>query len=191
MDKKKKGALSPPQSELHFTTSIPIETASAILASLANPQVNVELTLLNDGDALDFKLERLHQGAPNAIVKGRLRRWQGTLTRVDCDGHGADSVLRSDFALQIGFTLGMITLTIASIAYAIVSGRIIVYDWNGALVWFMTPITVVAVLSYWGAHQALTNIYAQREYQTKRDLDKLMQQLVESLNDGTNELVER
>lgn len=190
MTLKKKSASRLPAAELHFTTGIPIEMAAGLLAGLASDNVQVELNIIDDHDALDFTLKHRHQGKPNALVKGRLCRWQGTLTRVDCDGAGTDGILKSDFSIQLAFTLAMVALAIISIAYTVANGYIIVYDWGGAIIWFMTPIIAVAALSYWGAHQVFVDIYAKRERQIKRDLDKLMQQIVDSLHDGSNELVE-
>lgn len=71
-------------SDLHFTTSLSLEACAHRITQINQPEILVHVKLLNS-DIIAFELERVREGMPNPRVRGVLRRWQGTLTRLDCD----------------------------------------------------------------------------------------------------------
>jgi hypothetical protein len=71
--------------ELHFFSSLPVEEAANCIRRFSDVYV-VEVETL-DEDAYGFALYYHDKNAPNTgFVTGTLRRWEGTYTRLDCDG---------------------------------------------------------------------------------------------------------
>jgi hypothetical protein len=83
----KKKSLTPHHSEPHelqFFAVLPLEDAVARLYQLV-PNYTVDVTALDD-DAYRFAIYRGTLTAPNTVyVKGIIRRWEGTFTRLDCE----------------------------------------------------------------------------------------------------------
>lgn len=73
--------------EMHFVSSLPLKKAVKLLDKLSTPETPVTLTETHS-DLWQFELvyHPADEDAASAIVKGTLRRWEGTLTRLDCTG---------------------------------------------------------------------------------------------------------
>jgi hypothetical protein len=71
-------------SEIYFMSSLPMEEAVRLVGAMASPEIAVTLTEVN-GEFWRYEVVQKFRVKRGEIgVKGVLRRWQGTLTRVDC-----------------------------------------------------------------------------------------------------------
>ena len=84
---KGKKSRSPALTEMHFVSSLPLKKAVNLLGDQAEPATPVTLTEI-DSDRWQFEMTYVPvEGEPaSATVKGTLRRWEGTYTRLDCTG---------------------------------------------------------------------------------------------------------
>lgn len=89
---KKQDRFRPRSPELHFTTSLYIDRAAALLQAQAEkakdrqdlPIVQCDVASI-DSDRVRFKLEALRMGKLTGRLEGTMQRWQGSLTRVDVE----------------------------------------------------------------------------------------------------------
>src|SRR5262245_32142445 len=76
---------SPARSEIRFISSLPLDEALQVIGALASPDTPMTLTEINE-DTWRFAIgyyepDKKH---PDVTIIGRLRRWHGTYTRLDC-----------------------------------------------------------------------------------------------------------
>lgn len=68
----------------YFVTSLPIEYCVSQLQNLNDADIQVTIDSAGH-QSVAFTAQLLERGIVRATGKGTLRRWEGTLTRVDCD----------------------------------------------------------------------------------------------------------
>jgi hypothetical protein len=74
-----------PLADLQFVSALQLEEALDVLSSLASPRTPITLTQL-DADTWQFDMAYQRGAVPIAQIQGTLRRWQGTLTRLNAAG---------------------------------------------------------------------------------------------------------
>lgn len=84
MSKKFKG-YSNPLADLQFVSSLPLERAAGLISQLADIRHRVTLTAV-DSDTFRFHIDYTPSLSRESEVRGTLRRWQGTETRIDATG---------------------------------------------------------------------------------------------------------
>lgn len=111
---KKQDRFRPSSPELHFTTSLYIDRAVALLRTQAekanerqkSPIVQCDVTSI-DSDRARFKLESLRMGKVTGRLEGTMQRWQGSLTRVDVDVQQFSHDVERRATLTVGAMLGL------------------------------------------------------------------------------------
>lgn len=105
----KKKSTQPAQSE-HFVSSLPLDEAARLIGGLAAGQTTITLTDVN-GMYWQFDIQHTPSGRQGyAGVRGTLRPWQGTYTRVDCQTyHRKPSTSRRMHALALLHTTLLIS----------------------------------------------------------------------------------
>ena len=114
MSKKLKGRANP-LAELHFIADVPLEQAVRLIGNMADDKHAVTLT---EVDTNNFKFEI----SSNSKINGTLQRWQGTETRVSCDGKVAN---KEDYKSKIIFVL--LIVAFLSVLVAIDAGVIAIW----------------------------------------------------------------
>lgn len=111
---KKQDRFRPRSLELHFTTSLYIDRAAALLQAQAQ-KVNdrqdlfvVQCDVISvDSDRTRIRLESLRRGKPTGRLEGTMQRWQGSLTRVDMAVQHFSHNLERRATLAVGAILGL------------------------------------------------------------------------------------
>lgn len=176
---KKHGAILP--SEIHVILAEPPEYVLERFKRIREKQVRVATDVTEDGIGL-FLLQYMHGNQVTAEARGRLMRWQGTDTRLDCDGHIRSTGL---WASMGSFTLTSALLVAGWSLAAMVFTRscLFVTDWNAYNSWLL-PLVLLAIggsivafsrLEYFG------ELFARREYNDRRDMDHLMSIVVDTI----------
>lgn len=100
---KRKGSVS---KDAHFVSPLPIEECAQRLEFLHDETLQTEILRLSS-DKVDFRLRLYEYGRLRAEGTGTLRRWEGTLTRVDCKVQ-----VREGLVLWIALSLTALLLTV-------------------------------------------------------------------------------
>ena len=91
---------------VQFLSNLPLEECVSRLDSLESDNFRITFSR-NEHDSLAFKAHLLERGIIRAEGKGNLRRWEGTLTRVDCDVKVREGIVRW---LMLLATLCLVTM---------------------------------------------------------------------------------
>lgn len=99
------------QDQLQFLSNLPLQECVSRLEQLNGD--NIQIVFHRDSiDSLAFSANLLERGVIRAKAQGLLRRWEGTLTRVDCKVKVHEGVIRwlilvslLFFVLVIGFPM--------------------------------------------------------------------------------------
>lgn len=92
-----------------FISPLPLEICYARLQSLEDATTSLTMKRENS-DTIRFEIHLLERGIIRAKGYGSLRRWEGTLTRVDCDIELHEGILRWFLLFGLLFLLTMIAL---------------------------------------------------------------------------------
>lgn len=120
---KRKGQF---QNEAHFVSPLPIEECAYRLEALQTEWIHIEILHLSS-DKVDFKAQLREHGRLRAEGTGALRRWEGTLTRVECKVQVRDG-------LVVWVILSLVTLILAMMVIPVI---VFVAAGIGARLWLM------------------------------------------------------
>lgn len=130
------------EEEAHFVAHLPIEECTRRLELLNDDDIRVEILRLSS-DKVDFKAQIYEKGRVRVVGKGALRRWEGTLTRVECSVKVHEGIL-----LWIGLSLVALLLCLLLIPTAIFAVMGLGIGTGLALgVMFVVPIIGVLMLA--------------------------------------------
>lgn len=115
MAHKQKG---PTRTEARFVTDLPIDTCARRLEMLANP-LTVDLHR-RTSDSIDFIIRYKKQATAN----GKLRRWQGTLTRVDYDIEVHEGLTRWILFILVALSINLLVLPLLILNAAGIDGTL-------------------------------------------------------------------
>lgn len=197
---KGKGPSVPLAVDLHCTLPQQLETSISRLQALDAPQVILELHQPDD-DRAAFRLRYWRDGRISARAEGVLRRWQGTSTRVDCDGEASSqNIVRVG-----GHTVLFSFYYVMSLFWTVLLLHMFLLPLTGGA---LSPLTVLLALPL--AYVLADLLYHWRDRQQAqqqgrrsssqvhpdlRDLDRLMQALAQALQtpapgETTDEVIE-
>ncbi len=92
-----------------FVSALPLEECTYRLETLRTEELQIEITHLSS-DKVDFVVHLLERGRLRVDGKGTLRRWEGTLTRVDFDIRVHDGLWLWLLTVLIMLVAGMLGL---------------------------------------------------------------------------------
>lgn len=103
---KRKGRF---EGNLNFVSALPLEECLYRLQAMDSETIQLDFKT-NSIDAIQFKVKLLENGIERADGVGILRRWEGTLTRVDCEVEVHEGLMRWLLLLAGVFLMIMIIL---------------------------------------------------------------------------------
>jgi len=169
------------RSDLHFTTPASLENCTKRLGWISHPDVIIQMEEINS-DLIIFVMEWRRDGVPNSRVQGRLRRWQGTDTRLDADSDMQTPGFMKELSQQIIVQIGVVGI-ILSLCGFWAMGVSYPGDFRNVLAWidwfwwwYAIPILVV---SFFAARWYIYRGVRQRELQAQIDIDRMLQMIVE------------
>ncbi|MCA9911879.1 MAG: hypothetical protein KC496_00955 [Anaerolineae bacterium] len=90
-----------------FVSALPLEECTYRLESLRSDELYIEITHLSS-DKVDFDIRLFERGRLRVDGKGALRRWEGTLTRVDFDIRMHDGLWLWLLTILVMLFIGMV-----------------------------------------------------------------------------------
>lgn len=179
---KPKKSLPLLRSELHVVLPMSPEEAHWRLTNSVDAFQRIT-TLPQDDDTIAFRLEYWRDKEKRtAIASGRLRRWQGTDTRLDCDGATTAPGIWAEWAAVLALS-GAITGIFGVLLATHLHNAWIIYDWNVFNRTYVLPLmALVTGISFWLSRTFfLKNLFEARRYAAAKDLDKLLSHVVATL----------
>ncbi|MGJ3238158.1 MAG: hypothetical protein ACFE0Q_05580 [Anaerolineae bacterium] len=134
------------EGQIRQISDLPLSTCVARLEALASPKVAVEMHAF-ESDRVMFRVDLLERGIVRAQAIGTLRRWEGTLTRMDCEVTVREGVMLWLAVIAMSSLLTMIGLPALLLFTAGIS----------TLIWWLISAGFVALLV---AMVAIANRYA-------------------------------
>lgn len=136
---KRKGRF---EGNINFLSNLPLEECISRLQGLESAEFRFTFSR-DEHDAFVFKAQLLERGIVRSEGKGRLQRWEGTLTRVNCDVKVREGIVRW---LMLLATLCLLTMVAIPILFFLSAG-INVLIWAGLsmafIVFFIAMMFVV------------------------------------------------
>lgn len=125
---KRKGLI---EGNAQFISELPLEQCYDRLQSLADEQLTLQFSRIQLDEIL-FSIQLRERGIIRAEGTGILRRWEGTLTRVDCDVKVREGILRwvalfGALSLLTMIVLPMLIFSFASVATPIWIGISLIF----------------------------------------------------------------
>jgi hypothetical protein len=147
MMKKSKSGFSIP-AELHFISSLPIEEAARLMQGLAAPDTKVTLGEIT-ADMWYFAIDGYLPGQKDPVITiaGTLRRWQGTLTRLNGSSSIRHPALPPALRGALPILWGILSMGLVVLIDALVSSTL-------ALILLAVIMAVVFAVFFYGAVQA-------------------------------------
>jgi len=96
---KRKGRF---EGKLDFISNLPLQECISRLEYLNSDELIIHFHR-NSSDSIEFEAYLSERGVIRAEANGMLRRWEGTLTRVDCNVKVREGVLRWLVLLSLSF----------------------------------------------------------------------------------------
>lgn len=158
---KRKGRF---EGNLKFVSSLPLEECIYRLQTLDAESIQLQFKTKSI-DAITFEAKLLERGVVRAKGIGSLRRWEGTLTRVDCDVKVREGLMRWLLLLAGLFLMIMIILPTMSL----ISANVNVVVWLGINIGFVA----IIIWMLW-----LTNRYAPID-DTPQNLLRIIEETLE------------
>jgi|GEM_PF-6407997 len=191
IEKRKQGAQL--LSDLHFTTKLSLEACAERISQIDQPNVFVDVQQI-DSDNIVFALELVREGMPNSRVRGTLRRWQGTLTRLDCNADLKAPSIFSEVVRHIGIWF-MAVVALLGLCGFWAMGVSPPGDFNNVRLWiewfwwwFWIPITAISIGVAWFFVNRGLNKQIQ---QGNVDADRMLQSIMRVFADADISQVER
>ncbi len=127
---------------VQFLSNLPLEECVSRLQELESSEFR--FTFSREGhDAIVFKAHLLERGIIRAEAKGNLRRWEGTLTRVDCDVKVREGLVRW---LMLLATLCLMTMVAIPILFFLSAG-INSIIWTGLSIGFIICFIIMLLIT--------------------------------------------
>ncbi len=128
-----------------FISPLPLEVCYARLQALQDESISLRVTRENS-DELHFDIQLLERGIVRVTGSGRLLRWEGTLTRVDCTIKVHEGILRWLLLFGLLFLLTMIALPLLLFLVAAVDVMI----WVGiSLIFILVLAGLMGIVNYY------------------------------------------
>lgn len=90
------------EGKLDFVSTLPLQECISRLQALNNDELQIQFHR-ESSDSIIFEATLRENGVIRADASGLLRRWEGTLTRVDCDVSVREGVMRWLLLLSMTF----------------------------------------------------------------------------------------
>jgi hypothetical protein len=163
------------QSELHTVLDAPPElVANQLEAAFGYDPYAIAFEMLNDDHHL-FTIRYWNDDEnETAEIKGVLRRWQGTQTRVDCDGDIKVPGMGSELGLHVAATLAVVGL----VGGCMVLSADDIGGYLSRITPFLLGLSVVTFTMVRGWF--LRDPFAKAQYAALKDLDKVLQRLTKT-----------
>lgn len=158
---KRKGRF---EGNVKFVSSLPLEECIYRLQTLDTENIQLQFKTRSI-DSISFRAKLLERGVVRAEGLGTLRRWEGTLTRVDCDVEVREGLMRWLLLLAGLFLMIMILLP----TVFLIAANVNVIGWLGINIGFIA--IIIGML--W-----LTNRYAPID-DTPQNLLRIIEETLE------------
>lgn len=126
---KRKGRF---EGNVKFVSALPLEECIYRLQTLDTEDIQLQFKTKSI-DSISFQAKLLEQGVVRAEGIGTLRRWEGTLTRVDCDVKVREGVMRWLLLLAGLFLMIMIILP----TVFLIAANVNIIGWLGISICFV------------------------------------------------------
>lgn len=126
---KRKGRF---EGNVKFVSPLPLEECIYRLQTLDTEDIQLQFKTKSI-DSISFQAKLLERGVVRAEGVGTLRRWEGTLTRVDCDVQVREGVMRWLLLLAGLFLMIMIILP----TVFLIAANVNVIGWLGISICFV------------------------------------------------------
>lgn len=126
---KRKGRF---EGNVKFVSALPLEECIYRLQTLDTEDIQLQFKTKSI-DSISFQAKLLERGVVRAEGIGTLRRWEGTLTRVDCDVKVREGVMRWLLLLAGLFLMIMIILP----TVFLIAANVNVIGWLGISICFV------------------------------------------------------
>lgn len=93
--------------EANFISELPLEECAYRLEYLQSDEIEIHIKRVST-DKVDFDVRLFERGRVRAEGKGALRRWEGTLTRVDCQVNVYDGLVTWSLAMLLFMALPLL-----------------------------------------------------------------------------------
>lgn len=175
---KGKKARSALLTEMHFVSALPLKKAVKLLGDQAAPETPVTLTeTSSDKWHFEMAYHPAEDEPASAVVKGTLRRWEGTLTRLDCTGdvHRANGSRLAALIHSSGQVTTLMILVVGVVLFIIMNAT------HNPLVVMGSGVVIALIAALGTAGSLLRNPDAGEEIDTVyfRDRDALLQLLID------------
>lgn len=160
------------QSDIHAITPLSLDAVAQRLLSLQTAQIRVGVRRI-DEDVIIWQMAHIPAGKArsNAVVRGRIIRWQGTETRVDAEG---ETVIRTEWLNSL-----VQLLIVALVAPILLVASVTLLQQNLALFPFVLFLVSMGYMGW----RMLLNLDIRREARMTalRDLDAMFQHIADVL----------
>lgn len=167
--------------DLHFITPASLENCAKRLGWIAHPDVRLQMEEINS-DLIVFSMEWQRKGVPNSRLQGRLRRWQGTDTRLDATSDMQTPGFMKELSQQIIVQIGVVGI-ILSLCGFWAMGISYPGDFRNVLAWidwfWWSAAIPILLVSFFVAGWYIRRVVRQRELQAQIDIDRMLQMIVE------------